>query len=315
MLDDGAHSDGLAGDGEYGASVPGFPKGEYVRYYVEAIADDAAKTAVYSPEGAEHDVYFYRVDVAETVYSDVVINEILASNLADASDEEGEFDDWIELYNNSNETLSLYGYYLSDNSQDLKKWALPYISIAAFSYLIIWADDDEEQGENHTSFKISADGEELFLTTSDGRIADQVIFGGQQTDLSLGRYPNGTGVFQTLEPTFNSENRLDVTSIGPEPSVSTGEVIVYPNPFISSTTIEFSLEEASSVSLAIYNSLGQEIMVLINEYLPVGKHTVQWTGSGESGGDELESGLYLFRLDVNNNKGVSTYAKQILKLK
>jgi hypothetical protein len=253
--------------------------------------------------------------VAETVDSDIVINEILASNLANASDEEGEFDDWIELYNNSNEALSLYGYYLSDNSQDLKKWALPYISIAAFSYLIIWADDDEEQGENHTSFKISADGEELFLTTSDGRIADQVIFGGQQTDLSLGRYPNGTGVFQTLEPTFNSENRLDVTSIGPEPSVSTGKVIVYPNPFISSTTIEFSLEEASSVSLAIYNSLGQEIMVLINEYLPVGKHTVQWTGSGESGGDELESGLYLFRLDVNNNKGVSTYAKQILKLK
>ena len=181
--------------------------------------------------------------------------------------------------------------------------------------MIVWADDDEEQGENHTSFKISADGEELFLTTSDGRIADQVTFGGQQTDLSLGRYPNGTGVFQTLEPTFNSENRLDVTSIGPEPSVSTGKVIVYPNPFISSTTIEFSLEEASWVRLAIFNSLGQEINILINDYIPMGKHSVQWTGFDYSGGHQIETGLYLFRLIVNNSNGVSTYAKQILKLK
>ena len=107
MFDDGAHYDGKPGDGDYGASVPGFPKGEYVRYYVEAISDDTAKTAVYSPEGAEHDVYYYRVAVAETVYSDVVINEILASNTAAVSDEAGEFDVWIELYNNGASSVDI----------------------------------------------------------------------------------------------------------------------------------------------------------------------------------------------------------------
>jgi len=314
MFDDGAHADGLAGDGEYGASIPGFPGGEYVRYYVEAIADDAARTAVYSPEGAEHDVYFYRVELA-TVYSDIVINEVLASNTAIASDEEGEFDDWIELYNNSEKSISLSGYYLSDNQLDLKKWALPDISIEALSYLIIWADNDEEQGENHAGFKLSADGEELFLITPDGLIADQLTFGKQQTDLSLSRYPNGTGEFKVLEPTFNAENGVALTSIDSESPQSLNELKVYPNPFRSSTTIQFSLEAYSRVSLSVYNALGQELAILVNEDLPMGKHSIQWAAKDEDGGKAVESGLYLIRMILQDEGGVSSQTKQILKVK
>ena len=131
MLDDGNHKDGLADDGIYGAVIPGFKNGEYVRYYVEAIADDAAKTASFSPIGAEHDVYYYRVGVPETIQSDVVINEISASNQSIMADNEGEFDDWIELYNNSNEAISLAGYALSDDLLERTKWVFPNITIDA----------------------------------------------------------------------------------------------------------------------------------------------------------------------------------------
>jgi len=61
MTDDGTNGDATAGDGQYGAVIPGQPAGSRVRFYVEAAAADAALTVRYDPEGAEHDVYVYQV--------------------------------------------------------------------------------------------------------------------------------------------------------------------------------------------------------------------------------------------------------------
>lgn len=315
MFDDGEHSDGLAGDGEYGASVPGFSSLEYVRYYVEARADDAVGTAVYSPEGAENDVYFYQVQFAESVQSDLVINEILASNTALVSDEAGEFDDWIELYNNSDESISLSGYYLSDDALDLQKWALPDSTMPGLSYFIVWADKDEEQGTNHAGFKLSADGEELYLTMPDGLIADQLVFEAQQTDRSLSRYPNGTGDFQSIDPTFNGENGALISFVDAENALSLNKLEVYPNPFTSFCTIEFSLEEFSMVSLKVYNALGQEVTSLLSEELPGGKHSVSWNANEGHGGLASENGLYLLRMIIKNESGVSSRNIKVFKLK
>ncbi|MBK6642101.1 MAG: CotH kinase family protein [Bacteroidetes bacterium] len=59
MFDDGAHDDGAASDGIYGATIPGQPAGTYVRYYIEAAAANTALTVTYDPVGAEHNVYIY----------------------------------------------------------------------------------------------------------------------------------------------------------------------------------------------------------------------------------------------------------------
>ncbi|MCU0347829.1 MAG: CotH kinase family protein, partial [Saprospiraceae bacterium] len=76
MFDDGAHGDGAAGDGVFGAEIPGFGNGSYVRFYIEAIADNTAKTASYFPKGAEYDVFVYHIGVTQFFDSEVVINEI-----------------------------------------------------------------------------------------------------------------------------------------------------------------------------------------------------------------------------------------------
>ncbi|MCK5135997.1 MAG: lamin tail domain-containing protein [Bacteroidales bacterium] len=166
----------MEGNGSiYTARLEGFNPGDYVRFYIEAVASDGIGSRSYSPAGAEHDVFLFRVNISEVASSDVVINEFMVSNDITFADEEGEFDDWLELYNTSLIDVPLDGYYLSDNSGDLFKWDFPDgIVINANGYLIVWADDDEGQPGLHTNFKLSASGEELFLVNNHGQIADQM---------------------------------------------------------------------------------------------------------------------------------------------
>ncbi|MBL7941843.1 MAG: CotH kinase family protein, partial [Flavobacteriales bacterium] len=116
MADDGTLGDGAAGDGVYGAQIPGMQEGALVRFYVEARENNAALTATYMPEGAEHDVFYYIVTAPYAAETDVVINEIMAINATGfLVDETGSDEDWIELYNKSNAAVDLTGFALTDN--------------------------------------------------------------------------------------------------------------------------------------------------------------------------------------------------------
>ncbi len=207
MSDDGRNGDGVANDGNYAAQIPGFESGTYVRYYVESVSNNSYASRAYFPAGAEHETYVYRVNPVEETAGVLVINEIMASNETILVDEFDEFDDWVECYNNSVLAVNLKGYYLSDDFSEPTKWQFPDVTIGAGGYLVIWIDDDEEdQGELHASFKLSKEGEELLLSDPDGNPVDFIEFGAQETDISYGRAPNGTGAFQSLTPTPGSAN-------------------------------------------------------------------------------------------------------------
>lgn len=208
MFDDGAHNDGASADGVFGGTIPVQAAGSWVRFYVEAIANNTVKSAAYYPAGAEHDVMIYVVP-PQTAPSELVINEVMASNTTTISDEAGEYDDWIELYNNSANTLDIGGYYLSDNTVNLDKWQIPAgTTIAPFAYAIFWADEDSSQGPNHLNFKLSASGETLLLMNANLQMIDSVNIGQQTTDLGYARVPNGTGDFVIQSPTFMANNEL-----------------------------------------------------------------------------------------------------------
>lgn len=137
----------------------------------------------------------------------LVINEIMAKNDYTVTDPEGEYDDWIELYNMSASALDLSGFYLSDSKNDLKKWEFPSGTfIEGLGYLIVWADNDMGQDGLHAGFKLSADGERLILSAHDGFVINDVEFGSQYSDLSYSRIPNGTGNFNWTTPTFRGPN-------------------------------------------------------------------------------------------------------------
>ena len=141
--------------------------------------------------------------------NDIVINELLPVNTSIMPDQNGEYDDWIELYNLSGSAKDISGFFLSDNRDHFSKWEFPAgTSIPGNGYLVIWADDDSAQVGLHTNFKLSSQGEEVLLSTPDGTLADKVIYPGQSLELSFSRNPDGTGSFMWQTPSFNSSNNI-----------------------------------------------------------------------------------------------------------
>jgi hypothetical protein len=260
MFDDGQHNDGIIGDNKYGASIPPYKKGTYVRFYVEAVAADAAATRSYYPAGAEHDVMVYRVKVAEAAQSSVVINELMSTNSYTAKDQDGEYDDWIELYNNSSVAVDISGYYLSDNDNKLNKWRFPSgTMIEGNSYLIVWADKDTIQEGLHANFKLSASGEEVALINTENAIVDEVVYNSQLAESSYQRIPNGTGSYTWTVPTYNKENKVTATNnITSNATSEQDKFDIFPNPATNILTVSKE-NSVGNQKLAIYSIYGTRI--------------------------------------------------------
>jgi hypothetical protein len=100
-----------------------------------------------------------------------IISEFMASNDAGLADEDGDFSDWIEIYNPDATAINLDGYFLSDDSADLTGWEFPAVTIEPVSFLVVFAsnkDRSDPAGELHANFKLSANGGYLALVAADG---------------------------------------------------------------------------------------------------------------------------------------------------
>jgi len=137
----------------------------------------------------------------------VVINEIMPVNNITVTDQDGEYDDWIELFNTTSSSVNLSGYYLSDSGKKPWKWKFPQgTTVAANGYLIIWADEDTLQNGLHANFKLSAAGESIVFSDPDLNRLEKAEYPAQTFEKSWARFPNGTGDFSWRSPTFNKSN-------------------------------------------------------------------------------------------------------------
>ncbi len=279
MYDDGIHNDGQANDGIYGGEIPGHPPATLVRYYIEAVSNNSANTVSYMPEGAEHDVFVYRVQFT-TNGNGVVINELMASNATTVTDEQGSYPDWVEFYNNNDFEVDLSGYYLSDDPEELNKWSFADgITIPANGYLIVWVDDDEDDGPLHASFKLSADGEDLILSDPQFNVVDQVQFGAQETDVAYARVPNGTGNFVMQAPTFNANND---EAVAVNDILAPDFIKIFPVPAENELNIDFQAGMAPT-TVSILSNTGQQListtadnnLTIDISQLPAGMYMIQ----------------------------------------
>ena len=120
----------------------------------------------------------------------VVINEIMTSNTTTIYDEDGSTSDWIELYNNNSVQVNLDGYYISDDSTDVKKWQFGNAVINPGEYLIVFASGKDTIIDYwHTNFKISAAGEEIILSDTGGTLIDKINIPPSFSDISFGSSP------------------------------------------------------------------------------------------------------------------------------
>jgi hypothetical protein len=177
-------------------TLPQQVTGTLVRYYLVTV-DSVGQITRYPPTAAQR----YLVGYAPP---NVVVNEFLADNESVNQDWTGEYDDWVELYNASGVTVTLDGMYLTDDANEPTKWQFSAgTSIPPGGHLLVWCDDDPEQGALHTSFKLNRDGEEigLFDSATHGLVPlDWVIFGPQQEDVSYGRRPDGAADWEFFDP-------------------------------------------------------------------------------------------------------------------
>ncbi len=194
-----------------------------LRYHFQV--KDASGNFIFYPCETE-ELYF-----APLYTSGLYINEFMASNASTIFDENGEFDDWIELYNAGPEAIWLGDKYLSDKLNNPTKWQMPDHAIFPGDYLIIWADGDMEQGPFHAGFKLSADGESIGIFNNEQNnysAIDTYTFSSQQTDVSFGRSPDGNSMWVFFdEPTPGSSNT--VYTINDNMNSASG-FFVYPNP-------------------------------------------------------------------------------------
>lgn len=157
----------------------------------------------------------------------ISINEIMSSNGSTIADEDGEFEDWIEIYNYGTTTVNLNGYGLSDQTDNPYKWTFPNIQIAAKEYIIVWASDKNRTADKtklHSNFKIKSGGEAVILTSASGTKLNESPAVALATDASYGRIPNGTGNWTFLNTPTPKANNSGASSAVPE-KISINELV------------------------------------------------------------------------------------------
>ena len=127
--------------------------------------------------------------VAHATTPGILITEVLAANTRTVADDRGRYADWIELHNPMDTPVTLASYTLTDDPDQPAKWALPAATLAPGAFLVVWASgaDRATPAGWHTSFRLSRGGEYVGLFGPDRQVVDEVTFGEQEVDVSLGR--------------------------------------------------------------------------------------------------------------------------------
>ena len=256
MRDDGEHFDGMANDGIYGITLPSILQVEKFEFYIEA-KDLNGQESTY-PRCSNVVVNVEEVDLK------LAINEFMASNNTIIEDEKGDFQDWIELYNYGTKPIYLGDKYLSDNPNNRDKWSMPNYTLQPNEYLLFWADDDRNTGTFHTNFKLSKSGEHIGIYDNDdtnNEPIDLIDYDAQVSDISFGRFPNGTGDFTSLMPTPGNSNITTNTK-----DENKTQLLIYPNP--TSDKVDISAGFIIR-NVKLYNGIGKLLNTYMNADNPI----------------------------------------------
>lgn len=225
------------------------------------------------------------------ILTDLYINEVSASNTSTVTDENGEFDDWIEIFNGADVPQDLAGLYITDEVTNTFKHQFPSgenaTIIEAGGFKLVWADNSPAQGALHTNFTISASGEFVGLYNITGEVIDSISVPSLGPDQSYGRTDELSTDWVIFEAGLTTPDASNATSsIGVTESIS-GKI--FPSPANHSFNISIS-GEAENLNIHVFDISGRIIY------------------SGSTGSNSLlnidcsswSNGTYLVRIGKNN---------------
>lgn len=256
---------------------------------------------------------------------EIVINEISYNPSLSFNTE-----DWIEIYNNGESDVDISGWIFKD-SDDAHIFSIPQGTILQKDdYLVICIDTLlfkplfplVNNYIGNTGFGLSGSGELIRLYDNQMTIMDSLVY---DDNAPWPTEPDGNGPTLSLKnPDFDNtlgENWAASIGYGTPGKINDTYVNVedeerilpteyalmqnYPNPFNPTTSINYSIPKASSVSLKVYDIIGNEVATLVNEFKNPGNYLVQFDAS------KLSSGVYFYRIQAD----YFTSTKKLLLLK
>lgn len=267
-------------------ALPGY---KFVRWEGDFTSTDLNISPVFSTNSRIKAVF----EPVTSSPTNLVINEVQGKNDTTIADEKGEFDDWIEIYNPNDKPVNLAGYYVSDNPSEPLKWKIPNTNVSkttikAKGFLLLWADKDVDQGENHLGFKLKGT-DQVILTAPDAtKKIQEISFTAIDTDFSYGAKVDASTeyvVFTKPTPGVSNNSVLSTEDF----EGITSKIEIYPNPTIDVITIKGISEK---LNWKLYDITGKKIRKGIKKVIQL---------------NDLEKGLYV--LIINDKTSLKVLKK------
>ena len=277
----------------------------------EGVTFGEDENTIYMVSDRDNKLYEFDFDFGPYVDApELYINEFMASNNTAFPGPQGDYPDWIEIYNASDEAVMLGGYYMADDLVDPgAMYQIPdtypdSVTVEAGGYILFYANKGQETSVLNLNFKLGSGGEQVGIWSPNQAIIDSITYPAQISDTSYGRYADGTDnwfLMPDYSPGEANRNPSSISEIENNASISQN----FPNPFSTTTTIEFTLEDSDNVTVKIFDVRGSLITVLTNDHYSRGTHMITWNAS------DMPAGYYFYSLQTST--GIVTKKALIIR--
>ncbi|WP_163714758.1 CotH kinase family protein [Mangrovibacterium lignilyticum] len=295
------------------------PMGYTFDHWEGSVESDEANLTV-SMDKAQHLTAVFKEDESA---KNIVITEIMYH-----PSKEYDSDDWVELYNNSNNYVNLSNWILKDSDDDNQYNIKPGTLLGPHEYLVVCRNTDSfktiypdvENYQGSLGFGFSSSGECVRLYNTNDELIDQVCYSSEYpwptepnengNSLMLKNPEDDNSLAQkwySSSSVSGSPGQANITTAIPEIEQQEKSAYLlknYPNPFGRATTVEFSISKREELSICIFNLQGQLENVLFTGELPEGTHRFEWNATYK------QPGIYLVRLKTRNG---TSYLKMIVQ--
>jgi hypothetical protein len=191
----------------------------------------------------------------------LVVNEFLASNDASFAGPEGDYPDWIEIYNPNAYPVMLGGYYLSDDLADstamfpLSTMYPDSVTIGANDFILFYANKGEDRSVMNLDFKLSGGGEQVGFWNPQMGVLDTLTYEAQDSDTSYGRATDGASIWVNFWAPTPDETNANGSVVSVKNLITNGEALnVFPNP---TNGTEVTLNKVANIQ--VYSITGQNV--------------------------------------------------------
>lgn len=260
-------------DGLYQASIPVAGTAQAAVQVQAAFANGTVRVSPCTPQA----VWTAPADLG------IRLNEVMPLNNSFLADASGGYGDWVELTVVGDQPRYLGNHYLTNRLTEPQRWPLPNVTLDPGSHLLIWCDDDPEEGPLHAPFQLDADGDDLYIMTLENgapRVLDHTNWGAMPPNVSWARVPDGTGPWTACAATTDPPPTPDAANEGTngwtDPDAPTASP--FPNPGHPGAVIAFPGAQTGTLRDLAGRMVGriEDGIWLAPASLPAGTYFATW---------------------------------------